>query len=171
MTARSSNKYAFLMIDYNMPHIVDKIQKQIKEEELYIEGDEYGLEKEPHVTLVPCLDNDVKVDDLKPLVNDLHTYKAMITDVSKFECEDYDVLKCNISSMVMNDTNNRITKKFETHTEFDYHPHMTIAYMKKGAADKYLQKSLPNLTIIEPKSFIYSYHDENGENIIETFTK
>ena len=62
-------KYAFLMIDYEMPEIIKDLHKKIKKEELYIKDNDYGLEKETHVTLVACLDNDVKFEELKPYLS------------------------------------------------------------------------------------------------------
>ena len=52
------------------------------------------------------------------------------------------------------DTNKEIVDKFETHSEYkDYNPHMTIAYMKKGMADKYLKKILDKLILLKAKNF------------------
>ena len=71
---------------------------KIKKDELYIQDNDYGLEKETHVTLVACLDNDVKYEELKPYLSNLSDYKVILTDISVFECDDYDVLKCSAQS-------------------------------------------------------------------------
>ena len=162
----TSREYAFLMIDYEKPSFIDELQSKIKKDELYIEddNDDYGLEKNAHVTLVPCLDNDIDLKKLKTYLDDISKYDIILTDISKFECDDFDVLKCAAKSKALNDTNNKIVKDFETHSEYkDYTPHLTIAYMQHGMADKYLKDILPKLIHLKPKNFHFSYVDENGE--------
>ena len=162
----TSREYAFLMIDYEGNDFIEKIQSKIKKEHLYTEedNDDYGIEKNPHVTLVPCLNNDVDVNKLKTYLDDISEYDIILTDVSKFECENFDVLKCAVKSNKLIETNKKIVKDFETHSEYkDYTPHLTIAYMKHGMADKYTENILPKLIHLKPKNFHFSYVDENNE--------
>lgn len=161
----TSREYAFLMVDYEKPSFITDLQNKIKKEDLYVEegNDDYGIEKNSHVTLVPCLDNDVDLEELKKYLKDISEYDAILTDISKFECEDYDVLKCAAKSKTLYDTNKKIVKIFDTHSEYkEYQPHLTIAYMKHGKADKYLKEILPKLIHINPKNFHFSYVDKNG---------
>lgn len=162
----TSREYAFLMVDYEGNDFIDKIQSKIKKEHLYTEedNDDYGIEKNPHVTLVPCLNNDVDINKLKTYLDDISEYDIILTDVSKFECENFDVLKCAVKSNKLIQTNKKIVKDFETHSEYkDYTPHLTIAYMKHGMADKYIEEILPKLIHLKPKNFHFSYVDENNE--------
>lgn len=161
----TTREYAFLMIDYERNNFIEEIQNKIKKEELYTEEDneDYGLEKESHVTLVPCLDNDVDLDELKTYLDKLSEYDIILTDLSKFECEKFDVLKCAVKSDKLMKTNKSIVKDFDTHSEYQtYAPHLTIAYMKHGMADKYLKKILPKLIYLKPTKFHFSFVDENG---------
>lgn len=153
------------MIDYEYDDFIKGIQNKIKEQELYKEEDDndYGFEKDPHVTLVPCLDNDVDLDKLKEYLEDLSNYDILLTDLSKFECEKFDVLKCSARSKTLFDTNKKILKDFESHSDYKkYQPHLTIAYMKHGMADKYTKEILPKLIHLKPTHFHFSYVDENG---------
>lgn len=162
----TTRKYAFLMVDYETNSFIEGIQDKIKKDELYIEEDnnDYGLEKESHVTIVPCLDNDVDLDKLKTYLDELSKYDIVLTDLSKFECDKFDVLKCSVKSNELHKTNAKIVKDFDTHSEYkEYQPHLTIAYMKHGMADKYLEKILPKLIHLKPKKFHFSYVDENGK--------
>lgn len=159
----NERKYAFLMIRYEMPDFIKKLQDDITDKELYVEDGEYGKETETHVTLVPCLSNDVKVEELKPYLDDLSKYNILLTDISKFSNENYDVLKCNVASMNLHDTNNKICKDFEIYSQYkdNYRPHVTIAYLKKGMADKYLKKFLDKSIILKPISFEYSWWEDD----------
>lgn len=165
----TNREYAFLMVDYETPSIIKDLQKKIPSRELYTEEDneDYGLEKQSHVTLVPCLDNDIDIDKLKSYLKPINEYDIVLTDISKFECEKFDVLKCAVKSKTLKDTNKEIVDKFETHSDYkDYNPHMTIAYMKKGMADKYLKKILDKLILLKAKNFNFSYFDGNKDKNI-----
>lgn len=165
----TNREYAFLMVDYETPSIIKDLQKKIPSRELYTEEDneDYGLEKQSHVTLVPCLDNNIDIDKLKSYLKPINEYDIVLTDISKFECEKFDVLKCAVKSKTLKDTNKEIVDKFETHSEYkDYNPHMTIAYMKKGMADKYLKKILDKLILLKAKNFNFSYFDGDKDKNI-----
>lgn len=165
----TNREYAFLMVDYETPSIIKNLQKKIPSRELYTEEDneDYGLEKQSHVTLVSCLDNDIDIDKLKSYLKPINEYDIVLTDISKFECEKFDVLKCAVKSKALKDTNKEIVDKFETHSEYkDYNPHMTIAYMKKGMADKYLKKILDKLILLKAKNFNFSYFDGDKDKNI-----
>lgn len=162
-----AREYAFLMIDYDTPDIISGIHNALSDEEIYADDtDDYGIEHETHVTLVPCLDNNVDINELKAMLEPIDKYKLMLNNISMFtNNENYDVLKCDANSFTLKDTNKRITDKFPTHSEYkDYHPHVTIAYLKKGIGDRYVKDILTPLVILEPKCFHFSYVDENGNN-------
>lgn len=161
------------MVDFDTPTLIEDLQKKIPEEELYYEDDDhtnYGFEKETHVTLVACLDNDVTVEDLKPYLKKLSEYKVVLTDISKFDNEKFDVLKCSAKSFKLDETNKEICDNFKTHSEYKvYKPHVTIAYMKKGMADKYLKNDISPLVVLKPKNFTYSWW-EGDDNKKEKFS-
>jgi hypothetical protein len=161
----TNREYAFLMVEYETPDFIQNLHKSLPKNELYVENDnnDYGIEEESHVTLVPCLDNDIDLTELKKYLKKLSDYKIVLTDISKFECDNFDVLKCNVNSKALKDTNKEICKRFNTHSEFkDYKPHMTIAYMKHGMADKYLKNILDKMIFLKPKNFHFSFVDKNG---------
>lgn len=161
-----AREYAFLMIDYDTPEIIKDIHNKISDEEVYTEKDEeYGIEHETHVTVVPCLDNDVNLDRIKEMLEPLEKYKLMLNNISMFtNNEKYDVLKCDANSFILKDTNKKITSKFPTHSEYkEYNPHVTIAYLKKDIGEKYTKDILSPLVVLKPKRFHFSYVDKNGD--------
>lgn len=161
-----AREYAFLMIDYDTPEIIKDIHNKISDEEVYTEKDEeYGIEHETHVTVVPCLDNDVNLDRIKEMLEPLEKYKLILNNISMFtNNEKFDVLKCDANSFILKDTNKKITSKFPTHSEYkEYNPHVTIAYLKKDIGEKYTKDILSPLVVLKPKRFHFSYVDKNGD--------
>lgn len=164
---KSSREFGFLMVGYEKPEMIQELQNTIPYEELYVEdgNDDFGIEDETHVTLAPCLDNDIDVDELKKLLMPLDKYGIILSNISKFENDKYDVLKCDVGSFNLHKTNAEVLEKFESHSEFkEYHPHLTIAYMKKGMADKYLEDSIMPMNVLKPQKFIWSYVDGDGND-------
>nr|UWD58692.1 MAG: 2'-5' RNA ligase superfamily protein [Bacteriophage sp.]DAF44165.1 MAG TPA: RNA 2',3'-cyclic phosphodiesterase [Myoviridae sp. ctNQV2] len=171
-----AREYAFLMIDYEMPTFIKDLQNKIPKNELYFGTDEekkdnqYGLEKESHVTLAPCLDSDVDINKLKELLLPLKEYKCILNNISIFENDNYDVLKADVKCPNMHKTYNKIKENFELHSAYkEYHPHMTIAYMQKGMADKYKKKMLDKIEELTPTSFDFSYTNDKGIDVNEKF--
>ncbi|UWF79174.1 MAG: 2'-5' RNA ligase superfamily protein [Bacteriophage sp.] len=171
-----AREYAFLMIDYEMPSFIKDLQNKIPNNELYFGTDEekkdnqYGFEKESHVTLAPCLDSDVNINKLKELLLPLKEYKCILNNISIFENDNYDVLKADVKCPNMHKTYNKIKENFELHSAYkEYHPHMTIAYMQKGMADKYKKKMLDKIEELTPTSFDFSYTNDKGIDVNEKF--
>ena len=171
-----AREYAFLMIDYEMPSFIKDLQNKIPNNELYFGTDEekkdnqYGFEKESHVTLAPCLDSDVDINKLKKLLLPLKEYKCILNNISIFENDNYDVLKADVKCPNMHKTYNKIKENFELHSAYkEYHPHMTIAYMQKGMADKYKKKMLDKIEELTPTSFDFSYTNDKGIDVNKKF--
>lgn len=158
------NKYAFLMIDYETPSFVKDIHSQLIDEDLYIgEDGDNGVELESHVTLAPCLDNDISIEELKKHLLPLNKYQILLNNISMFNNELYDVLKCDVQCDFLHNTNQKLKTMYQMHTEYsDYHPHLTIAYLKKGIGEKFIKDILSPLVVLKPKQFHYSFYDKNG---------
>lgn len=163
--------YACLMLDYEMPDFIKEIQKTIPEDEIYFGTDQekkhntYGLEDEAHITVVYGLENKVSYDELKEHLFPIEDYKTILVNISTFENEKFDVLKVSAKCPKAAESNKLIMDNFDVHTDFpDFNPHMTIAYMKKGCADKYKKDILSKIDTIKPYGFNYSYSDKDGKN-------
>lgn len=164
-------EYACIMLDYDMPDFIKQIQNIISDEDIYFGETEkdkknnvYGVEDECHITIVYGLDNNVKFSEIKPYLFPLKEYQTILTNISIFENEKFDVLKVTAKCPKAEESNKLIMKNFDVHTTFkDFNPHMTIAYMKKGKADKYKKEILDKIDTIKPYGFNYSYN-ENGED-------
>lgn len=125
---------------YFKSSVLDKLQKEIEKDDLYIKDGDFGLETEPHVTLLYGF-----VDDPNPkdIINHIEEYDIpehlSLGGISLFENE-YDVLKIDMKKEgFLTDVNKSLRQKFEYENDYDdFHPHCTIAYIKKGKGQKYV---------------------------------
>lgn len=159
--------YGCLMLGFNIPEIKD-IQEKIDEKDLYL-GDkseddlkQFGLEEEHHVTLLYGLLPNVEWKDLKKHLSPLKEYLCIMPSLTLFENEKYDVLKLTVISPEMHVTNKKLRENVKYHETYpEYHPHMTIAYLKPGKGKKYTKPLLDK--IIEACPETYNFSKANGE--------
>ena len=157
--------YATLMIEYEEPAFIDELQKTIAPEDLYIDEANYyfGLVTELHVTLLSYLENDIDVKRLRTYLKDISEYEAQLVDVSSFPGEVRDVLKCSVESEAIAETSQAIRNNFSNAYPYPTMMyHCTIAFLKPGCAQKYLQDHIDPITIT-PTNFLLSYYNEEGE--------
>jgi len=152
------------MLYFDFPQMKE-IHEKIDNEDLYEEeGDRtFGLEDEPHVTLLYGLEKDVTPEQIKEIVSTFNYGKLMAHNASLFE-NDYDVLKFDIKYPEGSDKFlhqcNKALKELPYNNQFpDYHPHMTIAYIKKGMGKKYTEMLKGLEYSLVPKYIIYSEPD------------
>lgn len=152
-------EYGCVMLYFNFPQL-GKIQKYIDEEDIYIDEEDpsYGLEDEPHITLLYGLHDDVTLEQVKEIIDGFTFENVEIISPSLFENEKYDVLKFEVADTeLLNDVNKELrtlpyTSKFD-----DYQAHMTIGYIKPGMGQKYVDKFKDLEFEIVPSYVVYSY--------------
>lgn len=163
--------YGCVMLYFDFPSIKG-IQESIKQEDLYTETEDrsYGFEDEPHVTLLYGLHEEVSEKDI---FDRLKVYKIddlLLTNISAFENNKYDVLKFDVEDGVsganyLHKMNKALTELPHT-TDFpNYHPHSTIAYLKPGKAKEYIQQLKGTQHIVKPVSLVYSMPSGEKVNI------
>ena len=92
-----------------------------------------GVEMEPHVTVLYGFALDF---DSSKLAGLLRRPDVRLGPVTRFECPEYDVLKVDVASKDLEELHAELAERFKdriTPSKWDYHPHLTIAYVKKGA--------------------------------------
>lgn len=134
----------------------------VDDEDVYTEeGDSgYGKETTPHATILYGLHGDIEDEDVEAIIDEVTKPDIELKKVSMFENDKFDVLKFDVESDDLNKYNKMFTKLPHTNKYPDYHPHTTIAYLKKGAGDKYvklLNKREP--LSVKPVSVVYSKTD------------
>lgn len=118
-----------------------EIVASLPDEDIYDPPDDpkYGREENMHVTVKYGLHTD-DVEDVRPLVEDFGPIEAEIKGVSFFRAKgkEYDVLKFDIESEDLARLRKKIEGALPSTDEYKiYHPHATIAYLKRGTAEKY----------------------------------
>lgn len=155
-------KYGCLMVSMDLPRW-EEILKMIKPEDLYTEEEGYGLEKEPHATILYGLHKEVTAQDVFKLIT--KPVSITIKKISIFENANkpYDVVKFELESQDLQVLNSR-TKKFPFTNDYpEYNPHCTIAYVKKGTGKNYI-KELSNEGIsIICRKFMFSDVDKKKD--------
>lgn len=142
------------------------IIKQIDKEDLYeVETDDsFGLETEPHVTVIFGI-----VDDYDNVVDfckeNLNSVNVNLTKVSCFENE-FDVLKYEVESEGLSEFNELLKTAFKCDITYpDYKPHVTLAYLKKGKAKKYIDGDydFPKIELNSDEC-MFTYPEDNKES-------
>jgi 2'-5' RNA ligase len=156
-----SYEYGCVMLYFNFPDI-KKIYDLIDDDDVYIDPEDssFGIEDEPHTTLLFGLHKEVTLDDVKKVLGKFTYSECTLHNVSIFENDKYDVLKFDVDGNNLHETNDELKKYPYTSDYPDYHPHLTIAYLKKGKGNEYVGK-LKKLGSFEltPTHSVYSESD------------
>lgn len=154
-------EYNCLMLGFEIPDWASLVSQLINKEDIYNnEENEFGLELTPHVTILWGIEPEVKLTSFKKYLIPPIGINIKLSEISLFESEKYDVVKFSVDSKILHDMHDKIMAEVpNTQTFPDYHPHMTIAYVKAGTGKKYITQ-LKNP--IELLSYRYSYSTTDG---------
>lgn len=156
-------KYNFgcLMVDIDLP-FWNELQSTIDDDDIYIKKDQKsGRELETHCTILYGLHDNVNKNDLVNVIkNNFNSPISLkLKKINIFENPEYDVLKFEIESEQLVKYNKIICDNFDYTSNFDYNPHITIAYLKKGTGKKYIT----DIKSMEVGSNILKYSDINNK--------
>lgn len=130
-------EYGCVMAKADVP-MWDEILSYIDEDDLYDDGSgSFGLEDEPHVTILFGLKELIPDSYIEKAISKIRPFHISLTSVSIFENPDYDVLKYDVESEYLRRLNTGFNKFPNENSYPEYHPHLTIAYLKKEAYKKY----------------------------------
>jgi 2'-5' RNA ligase len=168
-------EYGALMAYLKIKNWSGLIQK-IDDNELYDDGSgTFGREEEQHITILYGFYKQVNGDDFKEILDKYkEPIEAELTGISLFENEDFDVVKIDVKPSKELLAIRKEVEDFPATIRYkEFHPHMTLAYVKKGEGKKYVQKFKKPIKI-KTSNIIYSTKDrkktkfslnENIENI------
>jgi hypothetical protein len=158
------HEYGCVMIYFNFPKI-NKIHDAIDPKHVYTEdGDNsYGLETEPHTTLLYGLHPEVTLNNVKEVLSKFTYSPCIIYNPSLFNNEKYDVLKFDVKGDNLHKTNEALKEYPYTSNFPNYHPHLTIGYLNPKMGQEYvdmLNKSIPKDGYqLVPQYAVYSMSD------------
>jgi len=165
---KKSNQIEFgsLMLNLNIPNW-DKITTIIKKDDIYEKNDEFGIENEPHITILYGFHDEVNADQVFKLFNknfELKSIQIEINKISIFENDEFDVVKFDVISKELTKINSIMRELPNTLTFPKYHPHLTLAYLKKGTGKKYM-KNLNKKYILTGDELIFSTKNEKKKRL------
>ena len=165
---RKNHKYEYgcTMLFFNFP-LINKIHDLIDSNDIYEDSEDptFGLEKEPHTTLLFGTHEGVSVEDIKQILDKYTFSTCIISNASLFKNEKHDVLKFDVKGENLHNCNNDL-KQFPYTSNFpDYHPHLTIAYLKPGKGNKYVDLLKNQKFELVPQYAVYSEPNGNKNKI------
>jgi 2'-5' RNA ligase len=164
----SANTYDYgcVMLYFNFPELF-KIQDAINPKYIY-KGDEdktFGMEDEPHTTLLYGLHKEVSLSDVKKVLKNFSFSTCKINNISLFNNPKYDVLKFEVNGENLEQCNKAL-KEFPYTSDFPkYNPHLTIGYLQPGAGQQYVDKFKNIKFELIPTYAVYSQPDGTKSKI------
>lgn len=155
-------EYGCVMMYFNVQEW-KQILKIIDEDDVY-NKEGFGYENNAHITLLWGLLDGVKDEDVKKILQNLPKPYIELSNIDIFQGTEFDVVKFNVTNQLLNTINSDLTTLPNKQTFPDYHPHMTICYVKPGRGCKYIQK-LNKTIIVKPSKIIYSKPTKEGKKI------
>jgi 2'-5' RNA ligase len=154
---KQTYEYGCAMLYFEMPQMKE-LHESIDPNDVYTqEGDRsFGLETNPHVTLLYGLHHDVDHDAVMNTCQSRQYPQLTLKNASCFNNSDYDVLKFDVDSPELHQVNQELTKFPHTTNFPDYHPHSTVAYLNKGAGQKYIDALQGKEFTVTPNKIVYS---------------
>lgn len=170
LTENRKHEFGCAMLNFNFPEM-KQIHELITPEDIYEDPEDpsFGLETEPHCTLLFGLHEEVTTSEIKEIIQKYIFSPYKLYNPSFFEKEDlYDVLKFEVEGENLRKINKELKQFPHTNDYPDYKPHCTIAYLQPGLGQKYVdllnQKGM-NQFELPPSYSIYSKPDGTQDKI------
>jgi 2'-5' RNA ligase len=157
MAENHKYEYGCLLVKLDIPKWDYLAKSFIKPEDLYTAEIGFGFEDNPHTTILFGFHDDETVPNkIKQLLKDQKEIEVVLDGITLFESEKYDVLKFDAHSDELSRLNKLMKDNFEYTNNFpNYHPHVTIAYVKAGEGKKYCGK-LKKKVVYKSSNIVYS---------------
>jgi predicted GNAT family acetyltransferase len=168
-------KYGCVMMDADIKNWVEFHLSGIEEDDIYLKpyDDSYGLEEQPHVTIVYGIhEEEVDPQRMADLIE--HYMKPVtvtIKEIDFFPGKEYDVVKYNVPlTGQLQGYRDTFIQIPNTQTFPEFQPHMTIAYVKPGEGEKYKRELREPFQVTFTKG-VYSWHPSKEEDPDKTSRK
>lgn len=123
----------------------DEICSSIDKEDIYEEeGKNYGIQKNPHLTLLYPVINNVEFYEVKRILDKVIYDKIniKIEGIDIFTNDKFDVIKFNVKcDNYLSKIHRELKSNIPNDDKYEvYKPHITIGYVKSGTGNKYINK-------------------------------
>lgn len=142
-------------------NIIKYGSRMIPDSDLYIdpEDDSYGRDGEPHITVLFGFTTDLSKLEVNKLISGIKPFVVYATGLNTFNNEKYDVVKFDIKQNKILSELNTKSKLYPHVSKFpNYHPHLTVGYVKKG---KFPHKIIVDDIPFKITKFKYSGMDDS----------
>ena len=164
-------KYSSTQVDAPV-EVAEKIlafSLAIPEEKIYRDPEDPSLGRElnSHVTIKYGLET-TNAEDVEKLVKEsgIKEISIVLKEISLFECDTpYDVLKIDVDSEELHELHRIFSTLPNSDTHTNYIPHLTIAYLQKGAGAKYVGGTDFSNISFKTDSFYFKGKDGSSKRI------
>lgn len=156
------NEFGCVMIYIKKDKEWDDLLARIDDSDLYQPSHDpsYGKEDNPHVTILFGVHNDVPDGEVENKISKIKPISINLKGISAFKNEKFEVLKFDVDSSDLHKLNKDFSELPHTTNYPNYHPHVTIAYLKPNMADKYINMLKDVDFKAKPKNIVYSKADD-----------
>jgi len=133
--------YSCLMIDAPTEigdRVVEWGELNIPDDVLFVgDNGDMGRELEAHVTVKFGMTEPIPTASVYNIAHTTQPFPITVGKVSLFRNEKFDVVKCDVESDWLRHLNSQISREVPNEDRHpEYHPHLTVAYVKKGTCDQ-----------------------------------
>lgn len=158
--AEGLDSYGCIMLSLDVD--LSAVQGVIDAEDIYVDDEATtshytGLVDYPHVTLLYGVLDGVSAEDVQAALQDVEFGAVKLSPVACFEPEEYDVLIFEAESPALQLAHDKLCEVLPYYSTYpDYKPHCTIAYLKKGVAQKYVEIMADIELVATPIDVLYN---------------
>lgn len=140
----TSYDYGCVMVEVPVSNW-NEITSIINKDDLYeVEGENYGIQDNPHLTLLYPVESDIEYNEVKNILDEVISDNIIISikGIDIFENEEFDVVKFSVNcDEYLSKIHNVLKSNIPNDDKYDvYSPHITIGYVKSGRGIKYINK-------------------------------
>lgn len=132
----------------------------------YKRDEDFEFDKYIHITVAFGININTDINLIKEIVRNRPSY-FQITELSLFENDNFDIIKFDIMSSDLRILNHIIKSKMEVKSTFyNYHPHLTVAYVPKGMGRELISRL--NKLLYEEMNFAFEPLSHSSEYTYST---
>jgi len=127
---------------------------------------EFGRELNPHITIKFGFTKAYTRNEIGNMLDNIIPFKISLKKTSIFETDAFDVVKMDANGEILKKLNKKFSKLPNEDEHPIYHPHCTLAYVKKGEGINFKNKGndMSNIIIDE---LVYSYDGSKYHYILK----